>query len=464
MANVGKLFGTNGVRLEFTKGSYDPSFLVRLAEAIATYINTGDVLIGFDVRVTSLPIVGVLYGALSMHGIGVDVIGPLPTPIHQYLTKAWGYRAGIMVTASHNPPHYNGIKLMDSNGVEISRKAEDDVESIFFSGKYKETVDYRDIGSVRFINVEEGLRDYRDHLLSVINDEPIRRRGFRIVGDFANSVNSIALSYVLRGLNVKVYSINGHLDGEFPGRNPEPRPENLNIASRAVVEAGADFGVAYDGDGDRSLFIDEGGNVLWGDRTGTILALSMIKKGDKVVTPVSSSVVVKWTVEGAGGKVVWTRVGSVDVSHKVIEEGALCGFEDNGGFIWPKHHPVRDGVSTTLLMMKVLSEEKAKLSELNAKMPRMLTARERIEMNRELAGRIVEKLKGRDWGGEVIAIDGLRVNYIDSWFLVRPSGTENLLRVVIEASSSDKFNALRREIMGIIEDEFRKLSKEALGT
>ncbi|MGC9135614.1 phosphoglucosamine mutase [Caldivirga sp.] len=461
---MGKLFGTNGVRLEFTKGSYDPSFLVRLAEAIATYINTGDVLIGFDVRVTSLPIVGVLYGALSMHGIEVDVIGPLPTPIHQYLTKAWGYRAGIMVTASHNPPHYNGIKLMDSNGVEIGRKAEDDVESIFFSGKYKETVDYRDIGSVRFINVEEGLRDYRDHLLSVINDEPIRRRGFRIVGDFANSVNSIALSYVLRGLNVKVYSINGHLDGEFPGRNPEPRPENLNIASRAVVEAGADFGVAYDGDGDRSLFIDEGGNVLWGDRTGTILALSMIKKGDKVVTPVSSSVVVKWTVEGAGGKVVWTRVGSVDVSHKVIEEGALCGFEDNGGFIWPKHHPVRDGVSTTLLMMKVLSEEKAKLSELNAKMPRMLTARERIEMNRELAGRIVEKLKGRDWGGEVIAIDGLRVNYIDSWFLVRPSGTENLLRVVIEASSSDKFNALRREIMGIIEDEFRKLSKEALGT
>ncbi|WP_048063059.1 phosphoglucosamine mutase [Caldivirga maquilingensis] len=455
---MGKLFGTNGVRLEFTKGNYDPGFLVKLAGAVATYVNAGDVLLGFDVRVTSLPLVGVLYGVLSMYGINVDVIGPLPTPIHQYLTKAWGYRAGIMVTASHNPPHYNGIKLMDSNGVEVSRRVEEEVETIFFNGRYKETVDYRDIGAVRFINVEEGLRDYRDHLLSIINDEPIRRRGFRIVADFANSVNSIALSYVLRGLNVKVYSINGHLDGEFPGRNPEPRPENLNVASRAVVESSADFGVAYDGDGDRSLFIDEKGNVIWGDRTGTILALSMIKNGDKVVTPVSSSVVVKWAVEGAGGRVIWTRVGSVDVSHKVIEEGALCGFEDNGGFIWPKHHPVRDGVSTTLLMMKVLSEEKAKLSELNARMPAMLTARERMEMSRDLAGKIVEALKGRNWGGEVITIDGLRVNYTDSWFLVRPSGTENLLRVVIEASSSDRFNTLRHEVMNSIEKELKKYS------
>ncbi|MFP3303740.1 MAG: phosphoglucosamine mutase [Caldivirga sp.] len=449
---MGRLFGTNGVRLEFTRGGYDPEFIVRLGKAIATYINNGDVLLGFDIRLTSLSIVGTLYGVLSMYGLGVDVIGPLPTPVHQYLTKAWGYRAGVMVTASHNPPHYNGIKLMGSDGVEVNRNIEEEVESIFYSGRFKETVDYRDIGRVRFINVEDGLREYREHLLSLVNVDLIKGRGFRIVADFANSVNSIALPYVLRGLNVKVTSINGHLDGEFPGRVPEPRPDNLNVASRAVVEANADFGVAYDGDGDRSLFIDEGGNVVWGDRTGTILALSMIKKGDKVVTPVSSSIVVKWAVEGAGGEVVWTRVGSVDVSHKVMEIGALCGFEDNGGFIWPRHHPVRDGISTTLLMMQVLAEQRAKLSELNSRMPSMVTARERLEMDRETARKLVDKLKEMDWGGEVITIDGIRVNYPDSWFLVRPSGTENLLRVTIEASNVEKFSKLRESVIKSIKE------------
>ncbi|MFP3259213.1 MAG: phosphoglucosamine mutase [Caldivirga sp.] len=449
---MGRLFGTNGVRLEFTRGGYDPEFIVRLGKAIATYINNGDVLLGFDIRLTSLSIVGTLYGVLSMYGLGVDVIGPLPTPVHQYLTKAWGYRAGVMVTASHNPPHYNGIKLMGSDGVEVNRNIEEEVESIFYSGRFKETVDYRDIGRVRFINVEDGLREYREHLLSLVNVDLIKGRGFRIVADFANSVNSIALPYVLRGLNVKVTSINGHLDGEFPGRVPEPRPDNLNVASRAVVETSADFGVAYDGDGDRSLFIDEGGNVVWGDRTGTILALSMIKKGDKVVTPVSSSIVVKWAVEGAGGEVVWTRVGSVDVSHKVMEIGALCGFEDNGGFIWPRHHPVRDGISTTLLMMQVLAEQRAKLSELNSRMPSMVTARERLEMDRETARKLVDKLRERDWGGEVITIDGIRVNYPDSWFLVRPSGTENLLRVTIEASNVEKFSKLRESVIKSIKE------------
>lgn len=452
---MGRLFGTNGVRLEFTRGNYDPGFVVKLAKAIATYISSGDVLLGFDIRMTSASLVGLIYGTLSMYGLGVDVIGPLPTPVHQYLTKAWGYRAGIMITASHNPPHYNGIKLMGSDGVEVNRNVEEAVESIFYSEKFAETVDYRDVKPVRFINIEEGLRDYRDHLLSLVDVKAINQRGFRIVADFANSVNSIALPYVLRGLNVKVISINGHLDGEFPGRNPEPRPDNLGVASRAVVEAGADFGVAYDGDGDRSLFIDEGGNVIWGDRTGTILAVSMIKGGDKVVTPVSSSIVVKWEVERAGGEVVWTRVGSVDVSHRVMELNALCGFEDNGGFIWPRHHPVRDGVSTTLLMMQTLAEERAKLSELNARMPKMITARERIEMSREAAAKVVNELKGRDWGGEVITIDGIRVNYPDSWFLVRPSGTENLLRVVIEASTADRFNTVRNEVMRSIEQALR---------
>jgi len=162
--------------------------------------------------------------------------------------------------------------------------------------------------------------------------------------------------------------------------------------------------------------------------------------------------VVKWAVEGAGGEVVWTRVGSVDVSHRVMEIGALCGFEDNGGFIWPRHHPVRDGISTTLLMMQVLAEQRARLSELNSRMPSMVTARERLEVDRETARKLVDKLRERDWGGEVITIDGIRVNYPDSWFLVRPSGTENLLRVTIEASNVEKFNNLRGSVMKSIKE------------
>ena len=452
---MGRFFGTNGVRIRF-EGGYDIGFVVKFTEAIATYLGSGDVLVGFDARTTSMPLVGLIYGTLTLHGIGVDVIGPIPTPIHQYLVKAWRYKGGIMVTASHNPPQYNGIKVMGSDGVEVDRPIEDEIESIYVNGRFKAPSSFDKVGRLSILNVEDGLREYREHLLSLIDTKPIEARGFRIVADFANSVTSIALPYVLRGLNVKVLSLNGHIDGLFPGRLPEPRPDTLREASSLVPEAGADLGVAFDGDGDRSMFIDERGEVIWGDRTGAILALSMLKRGDKVVTPVSSSIVVKWSVEGAGGQVVWTRVGSVDVSHTVVRLNALCGFEDNGGFIWPKHHPVRDGIATTLLMLQTLATEGATLSSLNAKMPKMYSARDRVEVDRSVARLVTEELAKLDWGGEKVTIDGVRVNYADSWFLVRPSGTEDLLRIIVEASSEASFNELRGRVMGKVNELVKK--------
>ena len=216
------------------------------------------------------------------------------------------------------------------------------------------------------------IREYIEAIKTHVNVEEIKKRSFRVVVDPGNGVGALAAPQLLRELGCKVFTINANIDGTFPSRPSEPKPENLSDLAAVVKAVNADFGVAYDGDSDRAIFVDENGTIHWGDRTFALIEKEFLKQnpGETIVTPVSSSSLVKDIAEAYNGEVIWTKVGSVDVSYKMKEINAKLGGEENGGVFYGPHQPVRDGAMTTALILDILAKTGRKLSELLNELPK----------------------------------------------------------------------------------------------
>ncbi|MDG6954810.1 MAG: phosphoglucosamine mutase, partial [Nitrososphaerota archaeon] len=334
-----RLFGTNGVR--FVPGvSHDLDFAISLAEAVGTYFGTGEVLLGRDGRLSGPALANAAASGLLSSGRDVAEAGLVPTPALQYAVKALGFRGGVMITASHNPPQYNGLKVSGSDGVEIPRLDEQRIEKIYFD-KSQTKADWKSIGVVR----QEGsvVRAYQRGVLSKVDAKVIAARKFTIVMDLGNGAQSVAAPYIAESLGCKVITLNSTVDGSFPGRGPEPTPDTMKDLSAAVKASGADLGVAYDGDGDRSMFCDEGGRVLWGDQSGCLIADFVLDRhpGGMLVTSVASSQAVEAVAKKHGAKVLRTKVGAVEIARTIIERNAVFGFEENGGCLYQPHIAVR---------------------------------------------------------------------------------------------------------------------------
>src|SRR5579875_3721859 len=367
-----KLFGTNGIR-GVPGEDLGLDFIAEMSQSIASFFSgeEGPVLIGHDVR-NSSPVIArtVLAGTLAS-GKDAKEGGLAPTPAHQFAVRTLGYVGGIIVTASHNPPKYNGIKVVGRDGVEISRESEAEIESIYFGRSFKRA-EWNSLGkSGKETRVVE---NYIKGIMSQVSVSKIRERKFTVVLDIGNGAQAVAAPYLCEALGCRVISINGQSDGNFPGRGPEPTPSVLGDLSEAVKSYSAAFGVAYDGDGDRSLFCDEDGSIYWGDRTGSFLVDFLLKKkhrGAQVTTTVSTSQLVAIVAERNSASVNWTTVGSVDVSRAMINSESPLGLEENGGFFYGPHIPVRDGAMTTALIMDALSssDERKTFSSSLAQLP-----------------------------------------------------------------------------------------------
>ena len=204
---------------------------------------------------------------------------------------------------------------------------------------------------------------------------------FHVVVDAANSVGGLTAPPLLRELGCKITSINANIDGTFPGRMPEPRPESLGDLASTVKAIKADMGVAFDGDADRSIFVDANGQIYWGDKTFAIIIKQYLLKnpGAKIITPVSSSTLIKDTAETYKGELIWTKVGSVTVSQKMKEVNANLGGEENGGVFYGPHQAVRDGAMTTVLLLNIMAQTGKSLAELVAEQPQYFIEKGKIE-------------------------------------------------------------------------------------
>jgi len=453
-----RLFGTDGVR-GLINEELTPEVVLRLGLAIGSFFGEGSrILVAMDARMGGEIYKNIVASALMSTGVKVYDAGYAPTPALQYAVKAGGFDGGVMITASHNPPEYNGIKVIGPHGIEIEREEERVIEEIYWENKFRR-VSWNSI-PYHVEKYPSVINEYVKAIVSHVDKDLIRSKGFKILIDPANSVGALTTPLIARELGVKPLVVNGTLDPFFPGRLPEPTVENLESTARLTREAGVALGVAHDADADRAIIIDERGVVHWGDRSAVLLAKYLkSEKGltGKIYTAVSSSMMVEEVMKPLGVEVVWLKVGSVDIAHTMRRSNdALCGFEENGGFMYPPHQYVRDGGMTTALFLEMLAKYNVPASQLFEELPKYYTVKKKYRMERSKALEVVEKVKEAFHNERMITIDGVKVVSSDFWLLVRPSGTEPLLRVMAEAKSPERLNEIVAYVEKLIEEAGRK--------
>jgi phosphomannomutase/phosphoglucomutase len=441
---LGKLFGTNGIRgipgkdlLPETIGKVAFSVVKKLGKKVA---------IGRDGRNSSVMISSLLSSYLLGFGADVYNLGMLPTPAFQYYISRDGFDAGIMITASHNPPEFNGLKVMGRNGVEIPRQKEEEIEACIFSIT---NFDYAsEVG--QYFTVDNAVDRYIEGIISHVGK---KKRGLRVVVDAGNGMQSLAAPKLLQKIGCEVKCINCNVDGNFPGRGPEPIPSKLNELSDEVRN-GYDLGVAFDGDGDRSVFCDEKGRVLTGDISGALIARFLLEtKGrNKIVTTIATSSIADWAVESTSSILIRTRVGSVDVTDRMVKEDAIAGFEENGGFFYKPHQPVRDGAMTLALMISAIEHYGKPLSSLIASMPSLYQQKGKLECANHIKYRIIDMVAKSTSEGIQDRTDGLKIIFPDnSWVLIRASGTEPLIRIFSESRNESRAVELYKKYTNLVQ-------------
>ena len=443
---MAKFFGTNGIRGVFSE-DFTLEFVHDMTLAIGTYFGKGPVLIGFDGRESSPIICKVVSSALNSIGIDCSIAGIIPTPCLEFAVKTLEYSGGIMITASHNPSEYNGIKPAAKDGVEISREDELIIEDIYVQKNWIKNSTNWGITTKE----KQAIKIYLDGIISQVDSKLIESKHFKIVLDLGNGAQAVSAPNFCNMMKCETLLINENIDGKFPGRGSEPTPQNLSELSKIVLENNADVGIAFDGDGDRSIFCDDKGNILTGDKSALILTQHILKKNPNslLITCLNSGSNIEVLAERFNSKVIRTKVGSVEVSRKMISTNALIGFEENGGFMYGKHNQVRDGCMALALMLELLATSK-KLSEIISNLPPSFTTKDKISCSPEQISNLIPSLKEEFPNSDIS--DGIKI-IIDSknWVMIRPSGTEPIVRIYAESENQEKLDALISEYIQKVE-------------
>ena len=446
-----KLFGTNGIRGVVNK-ELTPEMAIKVGSAIGTFFGKKNLLLGHDARTSGPMFAKAVIAGLTATGCNVFFAGMASTPALQYAVKNHCMGGGVIITASHNPPEYNGIKVIWNDGIEISHEQETEIEDIYFENT-PVFAEWDKLGAKHELAVVND--EYVEAIKKHVNTSEIADKHYHVVVDAANSVGSIATPRLLRELGCKVTTLNANIDGTFPGRLPEPRPENLKEIAIAVKAVGADLGVAFDGDADRSIFVDENGEIYWGDKTFALIEKHFLIENPnaKIVTPVSSSTLVKDVAEAYKGEIVWTKVGSVTVSQTMKELKAKLGGEENGGVFYGPHQAVRDGAMTTALILGIMAKTGEKLSKLIAEQPQYFLEKGKVECPEDKKEKVLKKLLEQVKGANISTIDGVKIWFADkSAILIRPSGTEPIYRLYAEAKNQEKALKLIRDYSLMLKD------------
>ena len=440
---MAKFFGTNGIRGVF-KEDLTLEFIHDMTLSIATYFKEGSILVGYDGRDSSPIIAKTVCSALNYCGIDCKNAGLVPTPCLQYAVKKLGYNGGIMITASHNPPQYNGIKPAAADGVEVSREDELIIEETYLKKNWITNPLRWGITGTE----EKTIEVYIQGVFSHIDSEKVKSKNFKVVLDLGNGAQAVAAPIFCERLGCEIFLVNEKIDGSFPGRGSEPTPQNLQELSKAVLNNNADLGIAFDGDGDRSIFCDDKGEILTGDKSALVLVKHILSKIPEslVVTCLNSSSSIENIASEFNSKVIRTKVGSVEVSRKMVSTNALIGFEENGGFMFGPHNQVRDGCMTLALMLDLLASSGDSLSQKINDLPLSYTTKDKISCSPEDAKKLIQSLKEEFPSSDTT--DGIKIsNNPKSWVMIRPSGTESIIRIYGEAETQEKLDSLMLEYL-----------------
>ena len=439
----------------------NPLDIVKFTAAYATFIRhskqseSNTIVVGRDARISGEMVKNIVCGTLM--GMGYDVlnIGLATTPTTELAVRMSKAAGGIIITASHNPRHWNALKLLNQEGefltkdngnevLEIAEKENFEFADVDHLGKYTEdsTFNQRHIESVL--------------ALKLVDREAIRNAHFKVAVDAINSVGGIILPELLKALGVEYTMINGEANGDF-AHNPEPLAQNLGGIMSEIGKGGYDLGIVVDPDVDRLAFICEDGKMFGEEYTLVSVADYVLSHTPgNTVSNLSSTRALRDVTERHGGVYTASAVGEVNVTTKMKEVNAVIGGEGNGGVIYPESHYGRDALVGIALFLSSLAQKGCKVSELRASFPEYFVAKNRIDLTASTdVDAILEKVKeqyGKESDVKVTDIDGVKLDFPDKWVHLRKSNTEPIIRVYSEASTIEEADALGKKLMQVVYD------------
>ncbi|MFC4448637.1 phosphoglucosamine mutase [Halorussus aquaticus] len=444
-----KVFGSSGTR-GVANEALTPEFVLKVAKAAGTVWRADRVAVARDTRATGKMLSDAAASGLASVGADVDRLGIIPTPGAQAYAEREETPV-VMITASHNPPQYNGVKLIGADGVELTVEELERIEQKFLAEKF-DTARWSETGESR--EVEGARRAYVDGLLDAVDREKIADADLTVALDPGHGAGSLTTPEFFRKLGCRVVTANSQPDGHFPGRDPEPVPENLGDLGRLVQATDADVGIAHDGDADRAIFYDENGEYVEGDATLAALAAAKLDAGDSVVSAVNVSQRLVDVADERDAYLELTPIGSTNIITRIRElqnqgKSVPVAGEGNGGIFFPDYRLARDGAYTAAQFLELLADRPA--SEVVAPYGGYYNVRINIEYDddaeREALLDAAER-EARNSEAETTTLDGYRVDYGDAWVLARPSGTEPMVRIYAEARDEARAEELAEELEG----------------
>lgn len=458
MTLIKSISGIRGTIGGHVGDTLNPLDIVKFTTAYATFIrrkglsDSNQIVVGRDARISGEMVKNVVCGTLM--GIGYDVldIGLATTPTTELAVRMSGAAGGIIITASHNPRHWNALKLLNNEGEFLT--ATDGAEVLALAEA--EDFEYADVDHLgKYVSDDTFDKRHIDSVLALklVDRDAIRKAHFKVVVDSINSVGGIILPKLLDELGVEYKFLNGEATGDF-AHNPEPLEKNLSGIMDELRGGGYDLGIVVDPDVDRLAFICEDGKMYGEEYTLVSVADYVLSHTPgNTVSNLSSTRALRDVTERHGGQYTAAAVGEVNVTTKMKAVGAVIGGEGNGGVIYPESHYGRDALVGIALFLSLLAQKGKKVSELRKDYPNYFIAKNRIDLTPSTdVDAILEKVKEMYKDEQVNDIDGVKIDFADKWVHLRKSNTEPIIRVYSEAATMEEADALGKKLMQVVYD------------
>lgn len=429
--------------------SLTPDNIIEFTSAFARYTGPKRIVIGRDGRLHGEMVEKIIESTLLMNGCEVINIGVAPTPTITLAVEALKADGGIAITASHNPQEWNGMKFINSKGIFLNAQENKDFLSCMDNAPEKMS----GWDKIKHVEYYPGFFDFHiNRVLKIesVNVNKIRKRKFKVLVDCVNSSGSVIVPALLKKLGCNVIKLDCDGTGIFT-RKPEPVPENLKRAMKAVKKSGTDIGIVVDPDADRLVLLTEQGIPFGEENTITTVIKHILKnvQSKKRIAAVnlSTTKAVDDVVNELEGLLFKSPVGEINVISKMKECNAIVGGEGSGGVILPQVHYGRDSLVGIAIILTELAEFNGTVSEYKKTLPKYVISKNKITLSNIPADEILEFIKSKFKGFKINEEDGLRVDFEDSWMNFRKSNTEPIIRIISEARTKEKAEALQMNIM-----------------
>ena len=440
--------GVSGVR-GIVGDSFSPQAATEFAQAFGTFVGRGRVIVGRDTRTTGTMIENAVIAGLQSVGCKPLLAGIVPTPTVLILTKELKARGGIAITASHNPAQWNALKFIGDNALFLNETRAEELIHIYHEQDFPLV---EESGIRETEKIDDPMRFHYKAIADYIDLEKIKKKKFKVAIDCCNGVGAVhTVSFLRDQLGCEVVSILDTPTGAFE-REPEPTPESLAMLGESVRQNKCDIGFAQDPDGDRLAIVDEKGIPLGEDFTLTLGIQQVLNAHEKgpVAVNLSSGKTVDYVTEQVGEHVTRTKIGEINVSETMLEINAVAGGESNGGLIIPAVHPCRDSYVSMAIILEMLVDTGKSISALKAAIPEYHIVKDKIKVSSDASLKILRAVRRHYEAENLNLLDGVHVDFGDSWIHARRSNTEPVIRVMAEAPTREKANQLADELRAIV--------------